>query len=105
MKYGVEMFDSRAGKIIAVVSTIALFLLTLSLALDSVWLSLAFFVTTAPYMLLIVHDINCTFLGSCSVWGWVKTVMQVLSMIVLIVLGFIMIFSKNTISTTVSSVN
>jgi len=50
-----------------------------------------------PPALLVIYDVNCTVIGNCNVWSWLKTILYVLTTIGLIVilLGVVYMKKKN----------
>lgn len=50
-----------------------------------------------PPALLVIYDVNCTVIGNCNVWSWLKTIIYVLTTIglIIILLGVVYMKKKN----------
>lgn len=95
-------FESTAGRIIGVQLVIFWTLVILALTRIEMYKpAILFFLIYIPIGFLYVHDINCTFIGQCTMWGWVKTVFLSFYLIILIIilLAFMLVGESPIINT------
>ena len=70
-----------AAKVTAVASgvfTVIWAIVTFAMSSDALFTILSFLVM-AINAIIATYDVNCLFVGSCNVWGWVKTVFLVIT--------------------------
>lgn len=62
--------------IVAGIQAILLVLILIALSMKvSVSTGLIVFFAMLPISIIWVYDIDCVFVGSCTFWGWVKTIL------------------------------
>lgn len=89
------MLESAAAKTLAIIGTIAIVLLTVMSgindgAISALSVALIFSLT----LLITVFDVDCVIIGSCNIWGWVKTVLTLLMLILILVIAILAVYRK-----------
>lgn len=97
------MFQSSAAKIVAVAEVVVLVLMTIAISWKvSIVGAIVVAILSLPVAVLTVYDVDCTFVGSCDVYGWIKTIMILLYHLVVIVL-LILLMSAASATTAAST--
>jgi len=82
------MFESAVAKTAAILAALLILAITVTIGAKSgVVLAVLAFVFMIPGYLLSVFDINCTAVGECHIWSWIKTVFSVLSYVMLLTIA------------------
>jgi hypothetical protein len=82
------MFESAVAKTVAILAALLILAITATIGTKSgVGLAVLAFIFMIPGYLLSVFDINCTAVGECHIWSWIKTVFAVLSYVMLLTIA------------------
>ena len=82
------MFESAVAKTVAILAALLILAITVTVGTKSgVGLAVLALVFMIPGYLLSVFDINCTAVGECHIWSWIKTVFAVLSYVMLLTIA------------------
>lgn len=82
------MFESAAAKTLAIIGSIATVTLTIVGGIsDGASTAIGTFLVLSFMLFITVFDINCVFIGTCDVWGWIKTVFALLLWIPLLIIA------------------
>jgi len=94
------MFQSSAAKIVAVAEVVVLVLMTIAISWKvSIVGAFVVAILSLPVAVLTVYDVDCTFVGSCDVYGWIKTIMILLYHLVVIVLLILLMSAASATAT------
>lgn len=89
------MFQSGAAKVTAAIEGVALLLMVIAVcAKVSVVGGLILFIISLPLAILYVYDVDCTFVGNCDVWGWIKTIILSIYYLIIIVAMIALLSTK-----------
>ena len=91
------MFESAVAKTVAILAALLILAITATIGTKSgVGLAVLALVFMIPGYLLSVFDINCTAVGECHIWSWIKTVFAVLSYVMLLTIAVTAAAAKKT---------
>jgi hypothetical protein len=91
------MFESAVAKTVAILAALLILAITATIGTKSgVGLAVLSLVFMIPGYLLSVFDINCTAVGECHIWSWIKTVFAVLSYVMLLTIAVTAAAAKKT---------
>jgi len=91
------MFESAVAKTVAILAALLILAITATIGTKSgVGLAVLAFIFMIPGYLLSVFDINCTAVGECHIWSWIKTVFAVLSYVMLLTIAVTAAAAKKT---------
>jgi hypothetical protein len=91
------MFESAVAKTVAILAALLILAITATIGTKSgVGLAVLALIFMIPGYLLSVFDINCTAVGECHIWSWIKTVFAVLSYVMLLTIAVTAAAAKKT---------
>lgn len=86
------MFSSSQAKVSGIASLISIMLSSFAVGLTSgAKNAILVFLFSVAITALYVFDVECTVIGDCSIWGWIKTIMIILGILVSVIISVVVI--------------
>lgn len=83
------MFESLPARIVLGLYSALMVLVIVTMAVNKTNVSAFFFAfVSIPMGLLYVYDLNCTFVGQCVIWGWIRSLAFILFLFIAVVVMF-----------------
>lgn len=80
------MLESTAAKVLAGLEGVALLIMTIAISWKvSFVAAILILIVSIPMAILYLYDVDCTFTGQCSVWGWIKTAIASIYYVVVVI--------------------
>ena len=68
-------------------------------------IALILFITITPIAFLSTYDVNCTFLGECNTFGWIKAGLFILYVIILVIIILVILLISQNSKSSIQSIS
>ena len=86
------MFTSTQAQVVGVGAAISVMLNSFAVGLTSgAWKSIVSFLVSVAVAIFYIFDVDCTVVGDCSIWAWIKSAIILIGILISVILSIFVI--------------